>query len=319
MSHSYIRVQECLKVCAHRALCGFRKEDTKMRMFSAWCWERSRTRGEGDDRGWDGRMASPTLWTWVWASSGSWWWTGRPGVLWSTGSPRVGQDIDMVDDFRAVLNMKTEQCERLWGQMKWIRTGIRLTYPAPSVGRRKHQTHRTPVFSYNLTKKVEIGRTSLAFQWPRIRFLRQGARVPSLTGDLRYHIPRGAKTKTSNTSSIVTNSIKSFFFFFFEKWFTLKKKSLKRKGWNLVYVCLQDFIIPLLSLGLPCSAGDPGLIPGSERFPGEGNGNPLQFSCLEDPMDRGAWRFTVYRVTKSRMWLKRLSRETFPRDACQPN
>ena len=39
-----------------------------------------------------------------------------------------------------------------------------------------------------------------------------------------------------------------------------------------------------------CHAGDPGLIPGSGRFPGEGNGNPLQYSCLENPMDRGAWR-----------------------------
>ena len=37
--------------------------------------------GEGDDRGWDGWMASPTRWTWVWVNSGSWWWTGRPGVL----------------------------------------------------------------------------------------------------------------------------------------------------------------------------------------------------------------------------------------------
>ena len=37
--------------------------------------------GEGDDRGWDGWMASPTQWTWVWVDSGSWWWTGRPGVL----------------------------------------------------------------------------------------------------------------------------------------------------------------------------------------------------------------------------------------------
>ena len=50
-----------------------------------WCWERLRARGEGDDRGWDGWMASPTRWTWVWASSGSWWWTGRPGVLWFMG------------------------------------------------------------------------------------------------------------------------------------------------------------------------------------------------------------------------------------------
>ena len=40
----------------------------------AWCWERLKTGGEGDNRGWDGWMASPTRWTWVWASSGSWWW-----------------------------------------------------------------------------------------------------------------------------------------------------------------------------------------------------------------------------------------------------
>ena len=52
-----------------------------------WCWERLKTREEGgDDRGWDGWMASPTQWTWVWMDSGSWWWTGRPGVLQSTGS-----------------------------------------------------------------------------------------------------------------------------------------------------------------------------------------------------------------------------------------
>ena len=49
-------------------------------------------RGEGDDRGWDGWMASQTLWMWVWVNSGSWWWTGRPGVLWSMGSHRVRHD-----------------------------------------------------------------------------------------------------------------------------------------------------------------------------------------------------------------------------------
>ena len=48
--------------------------------------------GEGDDRGWDGWMASPTQWTWVWVSSGSRWWTGRPGVLQSMGSQRIGHD-----------------------------------------------------------------------------------------------------------------------------------------------------------------------------------------------------------------------------------
>ena len=47
---------------------------------------------EGGDGGWDGGMASPTRWTWVWVSSGSWWWTGKPGVLQSMGSQRVGHD-----------------------------------------------------------------------------------------------------------------------------------------------------------------------------------------------------------------------------------
>ena len=51
-----------------------------------WCWERFKAGGEGDDRGWDGWMASPTQWTWVWVNSGSWQWTRRPGVLQSMGS-----------------------------------------------------------------------------------------------------------------------------------------------------------------------------------------------------------------------------------------
>ena len=48
-----------------------------------------------------------------------------------------------------------------------------------------------------------------------------------------------------------------------------------------------------------CNAGDPGSIPGLGRSLGEGNGNPLQYSCMENPMDRGAWRATVHRVAKS--------------------
>ena len=55
-----------------------------------WCWEGLGAGGEGDDRGWDGWMASLTWWTWVWVNSWSWWWTGRPGVLWFRGSQRVG-------------------------------------------------------------------------------------------------------------------------------------------------------------------------------------------------------------------------------------
>ena len=57
-----------------------------------WFWERLKAGGEGDDRGWDGWMASPTWWTWIWAASRSWWWTGKPGVLQSMGSQRIRHD-----------------------------------------------------------------------------------------------------------------------------------------------------------------------------------------------------------------------------------
>ena len=54
-----------------------------------WCWEGLRAGGEGDDRAWDGWMASLTQWTWVWVNSRSWWWTGRPGMLRFMGLQRV--------------------------------------------------------------------------------------------------------------------------------------------------------------------------------------------------------------------------------------
>ena len=57
-----------------------------------WCWERLKARGEGDDREWDGWMASPTWRTWIWVNSRSWWWTERPGMMQSRGSQRVGHD-----------------------------------------------------------------------------------------------------------------------------------------------------------------------------------------------------------------------------------
>ena len=57
-----------------------------------WCWERLKAGGEGDNRGWDGWMASLTWWTWVWVNSRSWWWTGRPGMLLFMGLQRIGHD-----------------------------------------------------------------------------------------------------------------------------------------------------------------------------------------------------------------------------------
>ena len=73
-----------------------------------WCWERLRAGGEGDNRGWDGWMASLTQWTWVWVNSRSWWWTGRPGVLQSMGSQRVGHS------WATELNEAEVQCPPLW-------------------------------------------------------------------------------------------------------------------------------------------------------------------------------------------------------------
>ena len=58
----------------------------------SWGWERLKVGGEGDDREWDGWMTSLTQWTWVWVSSGSWWWMGKPGVLQSMKSQRVGHN-----------------------------------------------------------------------------------------------------------------------------------------------------------------------------------------------------------------------------------
>ena len=57
-----------------------------------WCWKRFKAGGEGDNRGWDDWMASLTQGIWVWVDSRSWWWTGRPGMLWFMGSWRVGHD-----------------------------------------------------------------------------------------------------------------------------------------------------------------------------------------------------------------------------------
>ena len=69
------------------------------------CWERLRAGGEGDDRGWDGLMASPTQWTWVWVNSGSWWWTGRPGIRGSWSR----KDSDMMEQ----LNWTELRCKLL--------------------------------------------------------------------------------------------------------------------------------------------------------------------------------------------------------------
>ena len=70
--------------------------------------------GEGDDRGWDGCMASPTWWTWVWVDSGSWWWTGRPGVLRFMGSQRVGHYWTELSKYQICTTIHSQNYSVLW-------------------------------------------------------------------------------------------------------------------------------------------------------------------------------------------------------------
>ena len=88
-----------------------------------WCWERLRAGGEGDNRGWDGWMASPTQWTWVWVDSRSWWRTERPGVLWFIGSQSVRHDWATelnwpeLNHFAVYLKL-TQHCKSILLQLK---------------------------------------------------------------------------------------------------------------------------------------------------------------------------------------------------------
>ena len=83
-----------------------------------WRWEGLGAGGEGDDRGWDGCMASPTWWTWVCVNSGSWWWTGRSGVLRFMGSERVGHngatELNSLETQNRILRSQYVNEKRKW-------------------------------------------------------------------------------------------------------------------------------------------------------------------------------------------------------------
>ena len=95
-----------------------------------WFWERLKAGKEGYDRGWDGWMASPTQWTWVWVNSGSWWWTGRHGVLHSMGLQRVRHDwaneLYWTDKYepsvKVYYKFLNQEDSNLWLLSKWMKT-----------------------------------------------------------------------------------------------------------------------------------------------------------------------------------------------------
>ena len=91
-----------------------------------WCWERLKSGGEGDDRGWDGWMVSLTQWTWVWVNSGSWWWTARFGVLQSMGWQSQTQLSDLIINwsihFKCMYNWTKSQhyCYKIKTAPPWV-------------------------------------------------------------------------------------------------------------------------------------------------------------------------------------------------------
>ena len=87
-----------------------------------WCWERLRAGGEGDGRGWDGWMASPAQWIWVWVNSRSWWWTGRPGVMQSMGShsrSQVSDWTELIEVGASTWIRLLRRNEKIWNDIDW--------------------------------------------------------------------------------------------------------------------------------------------------------------------------------------------------------
>ena len=106
-----------------------------------WCWERFKAGREGDNRGLNGWKASPTQWTWVWASSGCWWWTWRPGMLQSMGLQRVRHDwetelnwlyfITVVWEMHRTTTFFKKTGAHLWHP--WFIKYIEVPLPLPSL------------------------------------------------------------------------------------------------------------------------------------------------------------------------------------------
>ena len=121
-----------------------------------WCWEGLGTGGEGDNRGWDGWIASSTQWKWVWENSRGWWWIGRTSLLQFMGSQRVGHDwaieLNWTEEYIGLpwwLSDKESACQcRRHGFDPWIRKIPlrRIWQPTPVFlpGKSKGQSHCSP-------------------------------------------------------------------------------------------------------------------------------------------------------------------------------
>ena len=130
-----------------------------------WWWERSKV-GEGDDRGWDGYMASLTQWTWVWVRSGNWWWTGKPGMLQPMGSQRVRHDWatepNWISKFRKLAGYKINTQKSLaflYTNNEKSETEIKESIPFTTA------TKRIIYVGINLPKRQKNGTQKIIKHW----------------------------------------------------------------------------------------------------------------------------------------------------------
>ena len=134
------------------------------------CWERLKAGGEGDDRGWDGWMASPTQWTWVWASSRRWWWTGKPGVLQSMGL----QSWTWLSDWTELIPRRIQESAESypggtipelshWSSYMWI--------PSPWITDIAASGTSSSIVSENFLSPLSSGKQNVSWYFPSSEFM----------------------------------------------------------------------------------------------------------------------------------------------------
>ena len=215
--------------------------DTELNYWKRpWCWERLKVGGEGDDRGWDGWMASPTQWTWVWVNSRRWWWTGKPGMLHSMGSQRVRHD------------WATDQQQRMWVHLLVRNTGG---------GNPRREGAEDPE-PFLLCPYIRPGLRQSTIICPQ-------PPLPKLIQDAPPHTKVIWIFWWNHDFPWEASKLPSMHSPYQLSWGEGGGCSFPRQGW--VAGLVTAFPLPLM-----------GLI-------GEGKGKPLQLSCLENSVDRGAW------------------------------
>ena len=134
-----------------------------------WCWEGLGPRGEGNDRGWDGWMASLTLCIWIWVNFGSWWWTGRPGVLQFMGSQRIRHYwVTELNWMLPNLGLVQGNCLVKHYRMNWKKEGINGDL-ALSLWRQHHDRLRNVSLASVLFLEAEM-RNYLSTYWMPFTF-----------------------------------------------------------------------------------------------------------------------------------------------------